>query len=122
MAVRGIRGATTTEENSENAIVEATSELLGELSRENGLQPGDIAGAWFTATQDLTAEFPAVAARRFGWRDVPLLCAHEMAVSSSNPRSVPRCIRVLLLVNTDRAPSTMRFAYLRGASALRESA
>ena len=122
MAVRGIRGATTTEENSERAIIEATAELLGRLSKENALEPGDIAGAWFTATQDLTAEFPAVAARRFGWRDVPLLCAHEMAVPTSNPRSVARCIRVLLLVNTDRAPSAIRFAYLRGAAGLRESA
>ena|SRR2546421_10433409 len=122
MAVRGIRGATTTEENSERAIIEATAELLGRLSKENALEPGDIAGAWFTATQDLTAEFPAVAARRFGWHDVPLLCAHEMAVPASNPRSVARCIRVLLLVNTDRAPSAIRFAYLRGAAGLRESA
>jgi chorismate mutase len=122
MAVRGIRGATTTEENSERAIVEATAELLGRLSKENALEPSDIAGAWFTATQDLTAEFPAVAARRFGWHDVPLLCAHEMAVPASNPRSVARCIRVLLLVNTDRAPSAIRFAYLRGAAGLRESA
>jgi len=122
MAVRGIRGATTTEENSERAIVEATAELLGRLSKENALEPSDIAGACFTATQDLTAEFPAVAARRFGWHDVPLLCAHEMAVPASNPRSVARCIRVLLLVNTDRAPSAIRFAYLRGAAGLRESA
>ena len=122
MAVRGIRGATTTEEDSERAIVEATAELLGRLSKENALEPADIAGAWFTATQDLTAEFPAVAARRFGWHDVPLLCAHEMAVPASNPRSVARCIRVLLLVNTDRAPSAIRFAYLRGAAGLRESA
>jgi chorismate mutase len=122
MAVRGIRGATTTEEDSEQAIVEATTELLGRLTRDNGLEPGEIAGAWFTATQDLTAEFPAAAARRLGWHDVPLLCAHEMAVPASNPRSVPRCIRVLLLVNTDRAPSAMRFSYLRRAATLRETA
>jgi len=122
MAVRGIRGATTTEEDSETAIVDATTELLAELARENALSPGDIAAAWFTTTPDLTAEFPAAAARRFGWGDVPLLCAHEMAVPASNPRSLPRCIRVLLLVNTDRPSSAMRFVYLRGAEKLRVTA
>jgi chorismate mutase len=122
VAVRGIRGATTTEENSETAIMEATTELLAHLVRENGLDPSEIAAAWFTTTPDLTAEFPAAAARRFGWRDVPLLCAHEMAVPHSNPRSLQRCIRVLLLVNTAKAAAEMRFAYLRGASLLRASA
>ncbi|TMD14232.1 MAG: 3-deoxy-7-phosphoheptulonate synthase [Chloroflexi bacterium] len=109
MAVRGIRGATTTDEDSEAAIVDATTELLAQLARENALRAGDIAAVWFTTTPDLTAEFPAAAARRFGWGDVPLLCGHEMAVPVSNPRSLPRCIRVLLLVNTDRPSSAMRF-------------
>src|SRR5260370_40926280 len=116
MAVRGMRGATTTEEDSETAIVDATSELLAEVARENALSPGDIAAAWFTTTSDLTAEFPAAAARRFGWGDVPLLCGHEIAVPASNPRSLPRCIRVLLLVNTDRPASAMRCVCLRGAA------
>jgi chorismate mutase len=119
MAVRGIRGATTTEEDSEAAIVEATTELLRQIADENALEPGDIAGAWFTTTTDLIAEFPAAAARRFGWIDVPLLCAHEMAVRPTNPRSIPRCIRVLILANTERPASAMRFVYLRGAQALR---
>jgi chorismate mutase len=122
MAVRGIRGATTTDEDSEEAIVDATTELLAQIARENALQPGDIAAAWFTTTPDLTAEFPAAAARRFGWDDVPLMCAHEMAVPASNPRSLPRCIRVLLLINTDRPSSAMRFVYLRGAQMLRVTA
>ena len=122
MAVRGIRGATTTEVDSETAIVDATTELLAQITLENALDPGDIAAAWFTTTPDLTAEFPAVAARHFGWGDVPLLCGHEMAVPASNPRSLPRCIRVLLLVNTDRASSAMRFVYLRGAEKLRVTA
>src|ERR1700736_1339651 len=119
MAVRGIRGATTTEEDSETAIVDATTELLAQLARENALSPGDIAAAWFTTTADLTAEFPAAAARRFGWGEGPLMCAHEMAVPASNPRSPPRCIRVLLLVTTEQPSSAMRFVYLRGAQALR---
>lgn len=122
MAVRGIRGATTTDEDTEAAIVDATTELLRQIADENALDPGDVAGAWFTTTRDLIAEFPAAAARRFGWRDVPLLCAHEMAVPPSNPRSIPRCIRVLILANTERPASAMRFVYLRGAQALRATA
>src|ERR1700687_3965635 len=122
MAVRGIRGATTTEVDSEAAIVDATTELLAQLVSENALNPGDIAAAWFTTTPDLTAEVSAEAARRFGWGDVPLLCAHEMAVPASNPRSLPRCIRVLLLVNTEQPSSAMRFVYLRGAEKLRVTA
>ena len=122
MAVRGIRGATTTEENSETAIVEATTELLRALSRDNGLDPQEIAAAWFTTTEDLNAEFPATAARRFGWTDVPLLCAHEMKVPGANARSIERCIRVLLLVNTSQPASAMRFAYLRRAAQLRVTA
>jgi chorismate mutase len=122
MAVRGIRGATTTEENSESAILEATTELLGTLSQQNAIDPEEIAAAWFTTTEDLNAEFPAAAARRFGWTDVPLLCAHEMKVPASNARSIERCIRVLLLVNTSRPARAMRFAYLRRAAPLRATA
>jgi chorismate mutase len=122
MAVRGIRGATTTEENSESAILEATTELLGALTQQNAIDPEEIAAAWFTTTEDLNAEFPAAAARRFGWTDVPLLCAHEMKVPSANARSLERCIRVLLLVNTSRPASAMRFAYLRRAAQLRATA
>jgi len=122
MAVRGIRGATTTEEDSEAAIVDATIELLAQIAQENTFDSGDIAAAWFTTTPDLTSEFPAAAARQLGWGDVPLLCAHEMAVPSSNPRSLPRCIRVLLLVNTDVPSSAIRFVYLRGAQLLRATA
>jgi len=122
MAVRGIRGATTTEEDSEAAIIQATTELLAQIARENALDPGDIAAAWFTTTPDLTSEFPAAAARQLGWGDVPLMCAHEMAVPASNPRSLARCIRVLLLVNTTVPSSAIRFVYLRGAEKLRATA
>jgi len=122
MAVRGIRGATTTDADSQTAIVDATIELLAQIARENTLDPGDIAAAWFTTTPDLTSEFPAAAARQLGWGDVPLMCAHEMGVPSSNPRSLPRCIRVLLLVNTDVPSSAIRFVYLRGAERLRATA
>ena len=119
MAVRGIRGATTTEQDTAEAIVEATGELLTLIAEDNRIEASDIAAVWLTTTADLTAEFPAVAARRMGWAEVPLLCAHEMAVPPPNARSIPHCIRVLLLVNTDRPASEMRFVYLRSARNLR---
>jgi chorismate mutase len=120
MPVRGIRGATTTEADTEAAILEATQELLTAVRQANQVQPEDVAGIWFTTSRDLSAEFPARAARRLGWTDVPMLCGHEMEVPASNSRSVARCIRVLLLVNTDRPASAIRFVYLRGAARLRD--
>jgi chorismate mutase len=119
MPVRGIRGATTATANDADAIVEATEELLNELAERNQLDIDEIAFAYLTTTPDLTAEFPALAARRLGWVDVPLLCGHDMAVPQPNPRSVPMCVRVVLLYNTDRAQREMRHAYLRGATAIK---
>ena len=119
MPVRGIRGATTAAENRSEAIVEATTELLAELVRLNELDRDEICFAYFTTTLDLDAEFPALAARRMGWIGVPLLCGNDMVVPGPNPRSVPMCIRILLLYNTDRAQSEMKSAYLRGAQAIR---
>jgi chorismate mutase len=119
MPVRGIRGATTAAANTAEAIVEATGELLAELARLNDLQRDEVCFAYFTTTLDLDAEFPALAARRMGWTAVPLLCGNDMVVPGPNPRSVPRCIRILLLYNTDRAQSEMKSAYLRGAQAIR---
>ena len=119
MPVRGIRGATTAARNSSEAIVEATTELLAELVRLNDLDRDEICFAYFTTTLDLNAEFPALAARRMGWIGVPLLCGNDMVVPGPNPRSVPMCIRILLLYNTDRAQSEMKSAYLRGAQAIR---
>ena len=119
MPVRGIRGATTAAANTAEAIVEATGELLAELVRLNGVEREEVAFAYFTTTLDLDAEFPALAARQMGWTAVPLLCGNDMVVPGPNPRSVPMCIRILLLYNTDRAQSEMRSAYLRGAQAIR---
>lgn len=118
--MRGIRGATTAAANDPDAIVEATTELLQELVRLNDLDPEEVAFAYFTTTRDLTAEFPALAARRLGWLEVPLLCGHDMEVAPPNPRGVPRCIRILLLYNTEKSQSQMRHAYLRGAQAIKE--
>ena len=119
MPVRGIRGATTAEVNTAEAITEATQELLVELTRLNELDKDEICFAYFTTTHDLTAEFPAYAARRLGWLEVPLLCGHDMDVQLPNPRGVPMCIRILLLYNTAKPQSAMRFAYLRGAQAIK---
>ncbi len=119
MPVRGIRGATTASANTEEAITQATEELLRELVHVNDLDPAEICFAYFTTTHDLTAEYPAVAARRLGWLDVPLLCGHDMDVKLPNPRGVRMCIRVLLLYNTPRPQSSMHFAYMRGADAIK---
>lgn len=119
MPVRGIRGATTVDRNEADAIVEATEELLRELVRLNRLDLEEICFAYFTTTPDLDAEFPALAARRLGWVDVPLLCGQELAVRQPNPRGVPLCIRVLVLHNTELDQREMRHTYLRGARAIK---
>ena len=113
--VRGIRGATTAEENSRESILEATTDLVERMIEANDIEADDVAAAFFTATQDLNAEFPALAARRLGWEYVALMCAHEMAV----PGAPARCIRALVLVNTTRAADELQNVYVRGASHLR---
>jgi len=115
MAVRGIRGAVTVEGNTPEAIAEATGVLLEEMIVRNAVDHEEIASAFFTTTPDLTADFPAYAARQRGWLTVPLICGHEMNVAEA----LPLCIRVLLHVNTDRAQKDMRHVYLRGAVVLR---
>ncbi|MEI8307018.1 MAG: chorismate mutase [Chloroflexales bacterium] len=112
---RGIRGATTCDENSRESILTATHEMLQLMIAANGLRPEDLASAIFTTTPDLNAEFPAVAARELGWIDTALMCGHEMSV----PGSLPRCIRVLVHWNTERQASEVIHIYARGASNLR---
>lgn len=112
---RGVRGATTARENTRDAILEATHELLTHMIAANNLRAEDIASAIFSTTPDLDAEFPAVAARALGWIETALLCAHEMAV----PGSLPRCIRVLIHWNTTRSIGEIVHVYLREARALR---
>lgn len=120
MAVRGIRGATTVDRDSPTEIVDATRELLSRMVELNTIVPEDVAGAFFTTTPDLRSEFPAVAARQLGWVDVPLICGHEMDVPLSNPRSIERCIRVMILINTELEQPAMQFVYMRGACAIKE--
>jgi chorismate mutase len=115
MLTRGVRGATTVEANSREAILEAARELLAAMLKANEFDVADIASAFFSATPDLNAEFPALAAREMGWTDVALLCGHEMNV----PGSLPMCLRILLHVNTDKPTGAIHHVYLRGATVLR---
>ncbi len=115
-SVRGIRGATTADVNTRDAILEATSDLLTRMVEANDVQLQDVAAIYFTATEDLTAEFPPVAARQMGWKRLALLTSREMPA----PDDQPRCIRVLMLVNTDRAQEEIRFVYLKDAQNLRK--
>lgn len=115
MAARGIRGAITASANEPEAIVDATSRLLREIVERNDVRVEDIGAIFFTTTPDLTAEFPAAAARELGWNDVPLLCGHEMSV----PGRLDKCVRVMMVVNVDVAQSAIRHVYLDGAKSLR---
>jgi chorismate mutase len=112
---RGIRGATSVPGNSETEILRATRALLEKMIEENEVPVDAIAGAIFTATPDLNAVHPAQAARDLGWIQTPLLCAQDIDV----PGSVPRCVRVLMLANVDRAVDRIRHVYLGDARSLR---
>lgn len=112
---RGIRGATTVEENTAEAILSATRELLFIMIRANGIDVDDVASAIFTTTRDLTATYPALAARQLGWYDAALLCGHEMEV----PGGLERCVRILVHWNTTRSPAEIVHVYLHDAKNLR---
>ena len=115
MTVRAIRGAVQVDANERTAVLDATTELVTEVMTRNNLVPGDVISVVFTATPDLTAEFPALAARKIGFQDVPLLCAAEIGV----PDAMPRVVRLLMHVETARPRSALTHVYLRGAAALR---
>lgn len=115
MAVRAVRGAVQVDADDREQVLDATSELVLAVLERNALVPDDLISVVFTTTPDLTSEFPAYAARRLGLVDVPLLCAAEVAV----PGAMPRVVRLLAHVETDRPRSEIRHVYLRGAAALR---
>lgn len=115
MMVRGVRGAITVNENSAEAILDATEEMLHWLIEQNGIEEEDVASILFTSTPDLNAAFPAKAARNMGWRDVALMGSQEIDV----PEGLKMCIRVLIHWNTEKSNSELKHAFLRGASALR---
>lgn len=112
---RGVRGATTVTENSSEAILRATRELLYIMIRANGIESRDVASAIFTTTQDLNATYPALAARQLGWYDVALLCGHEMSV----PGGLEKCIRILAHWNTSKTSKEIIHVYLHEARNLR---
>ncbi len=112
---RGVRGATTVEENSRDAILQATRQLLALMIRRNEIDSQDVASATFTLTKDLDAEFPALAARQLGWLEVPLLCGYELSV----PGSLGMCIRILMHWNTPKSQKEIHHVYIRGAVRLR---
>ncbi len=115
MICRGVRGATSVDINDAVAIVTATRELLERIVAANDLLVEDVISVIFTATPDLDAAYPACAAREMGWMNTPLLCMQEMVVAGS----LPRCIRVLVLWNTDLSPGQVQHVYLGRARALR---
>ena len=115
MPIRALRGAITVDADSAEEIGLRTTSLLAALYDRNDLRHDDVISILFTATEDLTAVAPAAAARAFGLVDVPLLCAQEMPVVGS----LPRCIRLMLHIDTDRTRQELRHVFLRGATALR---
>jgi chorismate mutase len=115
MSVHAIRGATQVEADERDLIIEATTELVAEVMARNDLVTDDVISVVFTATTDLTAEFPALAARKLGFGEVPLLCCTEIAV----PGGMPRVVRLLMHVETSTPRAAVQHVYLRGATALR---
>lgn len=116
MWCRGIRGAITVSENTKEAIVAASKALLQNLIEANEVEISDVACILFTTTPDLNAAFPAAGARELGWTQVPLLCGHEMNV----PGSLPGCLRILVLFNTDKRNEDIIHVYLGDAVTLRD--
>jgi len=115
MHFRGVRGATTVEADSAEAIWSATKELLQLIINANEIDEDDVASVIFTTTPDLTAAYPAKAARELGWTEVALIGCQEMNV----PGGIPRCIRVLIHWNTPKSNADLRHVFLREAAALR---
>jgi chorismate mutase len=115
VTVRAIRGAVQVEADERELVLDATAELVSEVMRRNGLDAEDLISVLFTATPDLTSEFPALAARKIGLTDVPLMCAVEVDV----PGALPRVVRLMAHVATEAAREDIQHVYLRGAQALR---
>jgi chorismate mutase len=113
--VRAIRGAVQVDADEREAILEGTTELVSEVMSRNGLTPDDVISVLFTVTPDLRAEFPALAARKIGFQEVPLMCATEIPV----PGALPRVVRLMMHVETSRPRREIMHVYLRGAAALR---
>jgi chorismate mutase len=114
--VRAVRGATTVDHDTTEAVTDRVVALLTQILDRNGLVEDDLISILFTATEDIVSTFPATAARSMGLGAVPLICARELAVTGS----VPRCVRVMLHVTTDRRRDEIHHVYLEGAQGLRD--
>jgi len=116
MITKGIRGAITVDENSSEAIGSSTIKLLKEMVKRNNIELDSISHVIFTLTKDLNADFPAKYARlNLKWKDVPMMCFHELDV----PNSLPKCLRVMIVVNCGEG-FVPEFVYLEGAANLRK--
>jgi chorismate mutase len=115
MPCRGVRGATTCQENTSESILKATRELLALMIRQNGIEADDVASVIFSTTRDLDAVFPALAARQLGWWDAALMCVNELDV----PGSLRKCIRILLHWNTNIPSDKIVHVYIKEAAKLR---
>jgi chorismate mutase len=116
VTVWALRGAISLEEDSPAQLDVQVQRLLGEMLERNGVDHDDIISIWFTATADITSGFPATSARAMGLGDVPLLCARELEVDGG----MPRVVRVLMHVHTDKPRSELRHVYLERARSLRD--
>ena len=115
-AVRALRGATTVDVDEPEHITERVLALLHGLLEANDIDHDDLISVLFTATDDIHSMFPAAAARKFGWGDVPLICARELAIENATPM----CIRVLVHLTTERTRRELHHVYLEGAVGLRD--
>lgn len=115
MRVRALRGAVTADDDTKDEIIASTTEMLEEMLDRNDVGTDDVVFIIFTATRDITAEFPAAAVRKIGLSHVPVICARELAVEGA----LPRTIRAMMLINTDKAREQLRHVYLKDARQLR---
>lgn len=116
MRLLALRGATTCDVNTLEEIDRRTQALVQEMLDRNGIEHEDIVSVIFTATDDLTAQFPATAARALGLGDVPLICARELGIDGG----MPRAVRVLMHLYTTRSRDELHHVYLEGSKSLRD--
>ena len=116
MAVRAVRGATQLDVDEREHLLDRLEEMVLDVMRSNGLGVDDFISVIFTATSDVTSEFPAYAARQLGFGDVPLLCARELEIESS----LPRVVRMMAHIETDLPRADITHCYLHGAASLRK--
>lgn len=115
MFVRALRGAITSDKNTAEEIVNNTTILLNQLIEKNEININDIVCMIFTLTDDLDAEFPAVAARNIGLTEVPLLCMKELNIQ----KSLSKCIRIMIQFNTEKSNNDLHHVFLKDAKSLR---